>query len=165
MKIRFHFLILAGLLLVASVPAQAQLYYKSGTFDVLKAEHNTLFPGVQGAPIVDNYTLTLRFKRNTTFMVDSAWAKGRADKLEIAYANGNAFTGRVRTGDVLIIRLRIYTATAEPGTPGFEHYTGSPTTEPPRKHRGQLLFRYGFVDLRYGFSVMNIIQRESVYAP
>jgi hypothetical protein len=145
--------------------ALAQLYYASGTFRVVSATRQTLFPGVQGAPISDNYTIDIVFKRNTAFMADTGWVEGRADRLELAYSDGRPFSGVAKKGDRLRIILRLYTPTADASQPGFDPGPGSPQRPPFLAHRGKLLFRYGFTDLRYAFSVRQIVKKESIYAP
>ncbi|MFN7300093.1 MAG: hypothetical protein ACOVSS_08245 [Bacteroidia bacterium] len=145
--------------------AEAQLYYTSGTFRVVSATRQTLYPGVQGAPISDNYIIDIVFKRSTAFMADTGWVEGRADRLELAYTDGRPFTGTVKKGERLRIILRLYTPTADASQPGFDPGPGSPQRPPFLSHRGKLLFRYGFSDLRYGFSIMQVVKKESVYAP
>lgn len=143
----------------------AQLFTRSGTFTVQEATVITQFPGVQGSPVVETWTLTLKFKRSTAFLVDSAWAGGKADKVFLDRVDGAAWTGTAAKGDELRLTLHLYTSTVEPGTPGFEGVSGSPASLPPMKHQGQLLFRYGFSDLKYCFSQRTITRQKPVYAP
>jgi len=143
----------------------AQLFTRSATFTVQEATVITQFPGVQGSPVTETWTLTLKFKRSTAFLVDSAWAGGKADKVFLDRADGQPWTGKAAKGDVIRLTLHLYTSTVEPGTPGFEGVSGSPVCVPPMKHQGKLLFRYGFSDLKYYFSRSVVAKQKPVYAP
>lgn len=144
---------------------QAQLFTRSGTFTVQEATMITQFPGVQGSPVVETWTLTLKFKRSTAFLVDSAWASGKADKVFLDRVDGATWTGKAAKGDEIRLTLHLYTSTVEPGAPGFEGVSGSPVCVPPMKHQGKLLFRYGFSDLKYYFSRSAVTKQQPVYAP
>lgn len=153
------------LLTGASQILRAQVYTRSATFSMEEATVITQFPGVQGSPVTETWTLTLKFKRSTAFLVDSAWAGGKADKVFLDRADGQPWTGKAAKGDVIRLTLHLYTSTVEPGTPGFEGVSGSPVCVPPMKHQGKLLFRYGFSDLKYYFSRSAVAKQQPVYAP
>jgi hypothetical protein len=151
---------------LAALPVlQAQLFTRSATFNVQEATVITQFPGVQGSPVVETWTMTLKFKKATAFQVDSAWAGGKADKVFLDRVDGAAWTGKAAKGDEIRLTLHLYTSTVEPGTPGFEGVSGSPTCVPPMKHQGKLLFRYGLSDLKYYFSRSAVAKQQPVYAP
>jgi hypothetical protein len=143
----------------------AQLFTRSATFNVQEATVMTQFPGVQGSPVVETWMLTLKFKKTTSFLADSAWAGDKADRLYIDREDGKDWTGKAVKGDVIRLTLHLYTSTAEPGTPGFEGNSGSNVCSPPVKHQGKILFRYGFNDLRYYFSRSAVVIQKPVYAP
>ncbi len=151
---------------LAALPSlQAQLFTRSATFTVQDATVVTQFPGVQGSPIVETWTISLKFKKATAFLADSAWAGDKADRLFIDRVDGKEWSGKTSKGDVIRLTLHLYASTAEPGTPGFEGNSGSVVCSPPLKHQGKILFRYGFNDLRYYFSQSAVTRQKTVYAP
>lgn len=143
----------------------AQLFSRSATFSIQDATVITQFPGVQGSPVVETWTMTLKFKKATAFLADSAWAAGKSDRLYIDRVDGKEWNGNAAKGDEIRLTLHLYTSTAEPGTPGFEGNSGSTVCNPPMKHQGKILFRYGFNELRYYFSQSAVTRQKTVYAP
>ncbi|MBU6324696.1 MAG: hypothetical protein KJS92_04340 [Bacteroidetes bacterium] len=162
--IKYSFCLLLGSLGM-NHSLHAQMFTRSATFNVQEATMITQFPGVQGSPVVETWTLTMKFKKATSFLADSAWAGGKADRLFLDREDGKEWTGKAAKGDVIRLTLHLYTSTAEPGTPGFEGSAGSIVCNPPMKHQGKILFRYGFNDLRYYFSQSAVTRQKPVYAP
>ena len=58
------------------------IYTKSKTYAVLNAEVSTHYPGIQGAPILKTYAISIVLKKDVKNLPDSIFADGFADKIE-----------------------------------------------------------------------------------
>lgn len=146
---------------------KAQLYYRSGTFQVQNAQKQVFYPGVQGSPINTTVTFQMIFKKCTKIAFDSFWMDGFTDKISIRYKNGDVWDGKPLKGDTLMFTLTHFRSTAMPilGDEETPDLTGSNQCVPPMKHTGGALFRYTLKNKTYYFSVKNIENVDSVYAP
>lgn len=154
-------------LFFCSILANAQLYYRSGTFLVQNAKKQVFYPGVQGSPINTTITFQMVFKKCVKIEMDSFWMDGFSDAINIRYKNGNAWDGKPMKGDTLLVSLTHYRSTAMPilGDENNPDLTGSRECSPPMAHKGEALFRYKMKSKTYYFSIKNVEKVDSVYAP
>ncbi|MBS3914154.1 MAG: hypothetical protein KG003_06620 [Bacteroidetes bacterium] len=159
-------LFLAILTLLFALRIQAQVYYKSATFDIIQAVKSTQFPGVMGSPIVTTVNFKMILKKCTRLSMDSFWMDGFSDRINISYANGEHWDSKPLKGDTLNISLVYYRLTTQEGYPQNElGINGSPQNAAPVKHSGEALFRYSMSGKQYYFSIKKIKQGENIYAP
>ncbi|MCC7298161.1 MAG: hypothetical protein IT244_07480 [Bacteroidia bacterium] len=144
---------------------KAQLYYKSGTFKVEDAVKTTQYPGVMGSPINTTVSFKLILKNCVRIQFDSFWMDGFTDAVSIRYANGGVWDGKPLKGDTLLMTLSYYKPTSQEGMPRELTVAGSNEAAAPVAHKGGALFRYTLSGKKYYFSIKDIKQGESVYAP
>lgn len=158
--------ILLLMLSAMATSARAQVYYKSGTFKVEKAEKLVVYPGVMGSPITTTVNFKLVMKTCTRLTLDSFWMDGYSDKVNISYANGSTWDGKPMKGDTLNVSFVYYILTQQEGYPRDDlGLQGSNKAEAPVAHKGKALFRYTFGGKNYYYSIKDIENRESIYAP
>lgn len=165
MKSKLNIGLLLAVFIFASAATKPKVYYKSGTFKISGATSQTIYPGVQGAPITNKYTISLTLKKARTLVIDSAWVDGVAvaclllpenNSTEMKFEKGNRFT--------LFVETIKGTNDSQPLPEGVV-LEGPKMANPPAKHTGKLLFRYKMFDQIYYFSVKNFKVVDNVYAP
>ncbi len=151
-------------LIFAQVCTFAQVFYKSGTFKIVDAQKKTFFPGVMGSPITTTVTFKIVMKTCTKLTIDSFWMDGMSDKVEVLYANHEAFDGKPMKGDTLLINCSYFKLPEEQPVNGPK-VSGSPSSEVPMKHKGAVLFRYVLKGKTYYYSILDVKKGENVFAP
>lgn len=158
---------LLSVLFIAACNLSGQVYYKSGTFSVLKAQKLVVFPGVMGSPVTTTVNFELVLKKCTRLQLDSFWMDGYADKVNLSYANGQSWDGKPLKGDTIRVSLVYYMLTTQEGRPSdIPEIQGSVQQDPPVSHKGKAIFRYSLgEEKKYYFSIREIENLESIYAP
>jgi len=145
--------------------AQAQVYYKSGTFKVIDAVKTTFHPGVQGSPTTTTVAFKMVVKSCCKLNFDSFWMDGFADKVEVRYSHKETWDGKPMQGDTLLVVCSYFVLPERENFPNQPEFTGSNVGKTPVSHKGGLLFRYNIKGKNYYYSIVNIKKGESVYAP
>ncbi len=167
MKNLFNIAAVSVLMLSVLATANAQkLYYKSGTFAVISATKNTIYPGVMGSLPTQNWQMTLKLKRHQEISFDSAWVDGFRVAVFVGPTDGNTPI-RWRKGRTFQLTMSVvaFPPGDTPVSDGAPEWTVSEKAAPPVKHTGELLFRYGWNGKWYYFSGKNFRKSTDVYAP
>ena len=139
---------------------------KSKYFKVIKAVRTTLYPGVQGSPIIMKVEIMLVARKKGHFLSDSFWYKGMRENVQIFRADKKIFDGNVKKGDTLILHCQVYKATWDANiTPENDRIPGSPAAVAPLRYTGELLFRYNRCGKVQYFGVVKTEAGAEVFAP
>lgn len=152
-------------LILASAAVLPKVYYKSATFKVTSAVSNTVYPGVQGANISNNYTIKIKMLKSRDITFDSAWVDGNAVSCYALPTDGTTDL-KFMKGDEFILNIQTIVNTNEVNPlPGGARPDVPKKENPPVKHSGKVLFRYKMFDNVYYFSVKRFTVGQNVYAP
>lgn len=162
-----RFSIVFTLFLLLSSTACGQVLQKTKYFKIENGEKKVFYPGIMGAPINTTYTFKLIAKKSFHLGLDSFWADGMADKVQVAHSSGIVFNGNVLKGDTLLITCTWLKSTVQEGyVSEYQGLNSSPETKSVQEHKGKLLFRYKLNRKNtLFFSVKDIKEQEPVYAP
>lgn len=132
---------------------------------VLSSEKQTVFGGVFGSPVVTNYKIELKSKRNFTLTVDSIFAEGKKDELKLLkdsfhYTN----TLKLKKNQKITMYFSISNVSDVPNQTNPQ-FSGSRTaTSPIKMTNDQALFYYKGGKSKY-LMLSNIKKKETIYAP
>ena len=132
---------------------------------VISAEKQTVYGGVYGSPIVTNYKIVLKSKRNFTIIVDSVYAEGKKDELKLLKDSFNhTKTLKLKKNQSLTMYFYISTVSDVPNQTNPQ-FSGSRTAASPIKITNeQALFYYKGGKSKY-LIVSNIKKNETIFAP
>jgi len=132
---------------------------------VISAEKQTVYGGVFGSPIVTNYKIEMKSKRNFTLSVDSVYAEGKKDELKLLKDSfNNTTTLKLKKNQIFTMYFYISNVSDVPHQTNPQ-FSGSRAATPPIKMTNeQALFYYKGGKGKY-LMVNNIKIKETIYAP
>lgn len=141
--------------------------YETGNrwFRVAQAKVSSLYPGVQGSPIVRQSEVMVVVRRKVALTADSAWFSGRRGDVEILNSRRQPFSGTARRGDTLFFVTRVNIPTYDETMPPADRIPGSVEAPAPLGYKGELLFRWFRKGCARYLAIEKLQLGEDVYAP
>lgn len=156
---------LALLMLVPSLACGQGYETGNRWFRVVQASVHSLYPGVQGSPIVRQSEVMVVVRRKVAITADSAWISGRRGDVEILNSRRQLVSGTARRGDTLYFVTRVYIPTFDETMPPADRIPGSVEAVTPLGFTGDLMLRWFRKGKARYLAVRKLKPEEDIYAP